>query len=170
MGHTTRRWSAIGVIASVLLIAPGTAVWTQQAPIRRADLATILTPGDLLQDRNGDGAVDFVNARIPGAVTAAATLEELRGLAEEMLALHVEGMIADGELIPGPTSLDDITRHPDYRSAVAVLVAPAPAEAAGNATLRPSPQPALGDGFPLIASRWSLDRRRDAPAKRGWSV
>jgi hypothetical protein len=63
IGDITRRWTAIGVVASVVLIAPG-AVQTQQASSRHADLITIFTPGGVLQDRNGDGVIDFVNARI----------------------------------------------------------------------------------------------------------
>lgn len=57
----------------------------------------------------------------PGAVTAASTLEELRTMAEEMLAFHIEGLIEDGDPIPDPTPLDAITANPDYRDAVAVL-------------------------------------------------
>ncbi len=62
----------------------------------------------------------------PGAITAASTLEELRGEAEEALALHLEGMIEDGDTIPDPSSLDAISGNPEYRDAVAVLVVKAP--------------------------------------------
>ncbi len=76
------------------------------------------------KDRNSDFGASFPD--FPGAITAASNLEELRRLAEELLVFHVEGMIADGDVIPEPTSLDDITQHPDYRDAVAVLAVRAP--------------------------------------------
>ena len=63
MADTTRRWSAIGVVATAMLVTRGAGVHTQQPP-EAHDLATIFAAGDLLQDRNGDGVIDFVNARI----------------------------------------------------------------------------------------------------------
>ncbi|RTM07533.1 MAG: hypothetical protein EKK31_11305 [Hyphomicrobiales bacterium] len=41
---------------------------------------------------------------LPGVVTAGATLDEARELAEQTLAFHVEGFIEDGEAVPDPTS------------------------------------------------------------------
>ena len=46
----------------------------------------------------------------PGAITVSATLEELRGLAEEVLTFHIEGMMEDGDVIPLPTSFDTIAK------------------------------------------------------------
>jgi hypothetical protein len=94
MGDITKRWSAIGVVASVLLIAPGTAVRTQQAPAGHADLATIFTPGDVLQDRNGDGIVDFVNARIvmgekPSAADVSAAADVAARFGFETMAMNL---------------------------------------------------------------------------------
>jgi predicted RNase H-like HicB family nuclease len=62
----------------------------------------------------------------PGAITVASSLEALRAEAEELLAFHIEGMLEDGEDIPGPTPLDKIARHQDYKDAAAVLVVKAP--------------------------------------------
>ena len=76
------------------------------------------------KDGGSDFGVSFPD--FPGAVSAAATLEELRGQAEEVLALHIEGMIEDGEPVPHPASLDAVTQLPDYRDAVAVLSVHAP--------------------------------------------
>jgi predicted RNase H-like HicB family nuclease len=42
---------------------------------------------------------------LPGCVTAGATLDEARDMAEEALALHIEGLEQDGEAIPEPSSL-----------------------------------------------------------------
>ena len=76
--------------------------------------------------KDPDSAYSASFPDFPGAVTAAATLEELRGEAEEALALHVEGMIEDGDAIPEPSSLDAISGNPEYRDTVAVLVVRAP--------------------------------------------
>ena len=76
------------------------------------------------KDRDSDFGASFPD--FPGAITAAPTLENLRQLAEELLAVHIEGMITDGDAIPEPTSLDDITQLPEYRDAVAVLAVRAP--------------------------------------------
>ena len=62
----------------------------------------------------------------PGAITVAATLEDLRSQAEEALALHIEGMQEDGDEIPGPSPLDLIAMSDDYKDAAAVLVSKAP--------------------------------------------
>jgi predicted RNase H-like HicB family nuclease len=62
----------------------------------------------------------------PGAITVAATLEELRGEAEEALAFHIEGMQEDGDEIPSPSPLDVIAMSEDFKDAAAVLVIKAP--------------------------------------------
>lgn len=76
--------------------------------------------------KDADSAYGASFPDFPGAVTAASTLEELRSEAEELLALHLEGMAEDGDPIPEPTSLDIVAGYPDYRDAVAVLVVKAP--------------------------------------------
>lgn len=62
----------------------------------------------------------------PGAITVSETLEELRSMAEEVLAFHIEGMAEDGDEIPAPTSFDAISLTEDFRDAVAVLAIKAP--------------------------------------------
>jgi hypothetical protein len=51
-------------------------------------------------------------------------------MAEEALALHIEGMVEDGELIPEPSSLETIMAKPANRKGVAILVAAALASTA----------------------------------------
>ncbi len=94
MGGVTRRWCAIGVVIGIALITPQTSVQTQQAPQRATDLATLFAPGGILQDRNGDGVVDFVNARLVlgekpdvGDVSAAADLAARLGF--ETMAMNL---------------------------------------------------------------------------------
>jgi hypothetical protein len=36
----------------------------------------------------------------PGVVTAGKSLDDARAMAEEALAFHIEGMLADGEVVP----------------------------------------------------------------------
>lgn len=71
---------------------------------------------------------------LPGCISAAASLEELRPMIEESLGLHLEGMHEDGDAIPEPSPLDQIVKAEGYDSAVAVMVVKAPAVA--EATVR----------------------------------
>jgi Zinc carboxypeptidase len=94
MGDITRRWSAIGVSAAIALIVPRAAVQTQPAPNTAADLATLFAPGGVLQDRNGDGVVDFVNARIvlgekPSAADVSAAADLAARLGFETMAMNL---------------------------------------------------------------------------------
>ena len=63
---------------------------------------------------------------LPGCISAADTLEELRPMIEESLGLHFEGMIEDGEAVPEPSPLDKIVKSKDYADAVAVMGVRAP--------------------------------------------
>jgi predicted RNase H-like HicB family nuclease len=44
----------------------------------------------------------------PGVVTAGTTLNDARAMAKEALALHIEGMVEDGEAIPEPSGLEEL--------------------------------------------------------------
>ncbi len=74
----------------------------------------------LHKDGKSDYGVSFPD--FPGAITAGKTLEEARCLAGELLALHVEGLVEDGEEIPEPSSLDELAKDPAMKGAVAFLV------------------------------------------------
>lgn len=74
----------------------------------------------LHKDKKSDYGVSFPD--FPGAVTAGKTLEEARQLASELLALHIKGLLEDGEVIPEPSGLDDLANDPDMKGAVAFLV------------------------------------------------
>ncbi len=71
---------------------------------------------------------------LPGCISAADTLEELRPMIEEALGFHIEGMIEDGEAVPEPSTLDEILKTEGYTDAVAVMVVKAPEMA--EATVR----------------------------------
>ena len=76
--------------------------------------------GLIHKDPNSDFGVSFPD--FPGAITAGTTLDNARAMAEEALALHVEGMVEDGEPIPEPSTLEEVMSDPDNRSGVAILV------------------------------------------------
>src|SRR5436190_9771394 len=93
MRHT-RRVRAAGAVVVIVLIAPGATVSTQQTSPRPADLVAIFSPGDVLQERNGDGFVDFVNARIvlgerPGAAEVSAGADVAARLGFETMAMDL---------------------------------------------------------------------------------
>jgi predicted RNase H-like HicB family nuclease len=74
----------------------------------------------LRKDPRSDYGVDFPD--FPGCITSGRTLEEVRRMAEEPLAFHVDGMRQDGEAIPPPSSMDEIMADRHNRNAVAFLV------------------------------------------------
>jgi predicted RNase H-like HicB family nuclease len=84
--------------------------------------------GLIHKDKNSDYGVSFPD--FPGVITAGKDLDDARVMAEEALALHIEGMTEDGEPIPAPSSLEEIMLDPANKAAVAIVVAVASARAA----------------------------------------
>ena len=79
--------------------------------------------GLIHKDVGSEYGVSFPD--FPGCVSAGATLEEARQMAQEALSLHVEGLLEDHEPLPAASSLDEILANPDYAGSIAVLaVAP----------------------------------------------
>jgi predicted RNase H-like HicB family nuclease len=76
--------------------------------------------GLLRKAANSDFGLDFPD--FPGCVTAGRTLDDARRMAAEALAFHIEGMQADGQDIPPPSSLETVMADRHNKSAVAVLV------------------------------------------------
>jgi predicted RNase H-like HicB family nuclease len=76
--------------------------------------------GLIHKEAESDFGVSFPD--FPGLATAGKTLDDARAMAEEALALHIEGMAADGEAIPEPSGLEAIMADPENRDGVAVLV------------------------------------------------
>ncbi|MDP4024079.1 type II toxin-antitoxin system HicB family antitoxin [Methylobacterium sp. NEAU 140] len=52
----------------------------------------------------------------PGATTVAGDLDTLYRKAADMLAFHVDGLIADGDPVPVPRPLDALKADPDFRA------------------------------------------------------
>jgi predicted RNase H-like HicB family nuclease len=76
--------------------------------------------GLIRKDADSDFGVDFPD--FPGCVSAGATLDEARRMAQEALELHVGGIVEDGEKLPVPSSLEAIMADPENGDAVAFLV------------------------------------------------
>ncbi len=79
----------------------------------------------LHKDPDSDFGVSFPD--FPGCVTAGRTWEEARRMAAEALALHIEGMVEDGQEIPEASSLDAVAADPAMQGAVAFMVSVEPA-------------------------------------------
>lgn len=73
------------------------------------------------KDADSDYGVSFPD--FPGCISAGVTLDEAREMAAEALALHIEGMVEDGEAIPEPSSLEQVMADHENRDGVAILVA-----------------------------------------------
>ena len=74
----------------------------------------------LHKEKRSDYGVSFPD--FPGCITAGKTLEEARRNAVDALTLHIEGMLEDGEEIPEASSLDNLSRDPVLKDAIAFLV------------------------------------------------
>jgi len=83
------------------------------------------------KDADSEYGVSFPD--LPGCVSAGATMDEARINAEEALALHVEGLIEDGQAIPAPSSLDAVMAYPENRDGAVIIV---PLKAAVPRTVR----------------------------------
>jgi predicted RNase H-like HicB family nuclease len=74
----------------------------------------------LHKERDSDYRVSFPD--FPGCITAGKTLDEASRMAAEALALHIRGMIEDGEPVPEPSKVDDIAQDAVRRRAIAFLM------------------------------------------------
>jgi predicted RNase H-like HicB family nuclease len=76
--------------------------------------------GLIHKEAASDFGVSFPD--FPGVITAGTSLDDARAMAEEALAFHVEGMVADGEVVPEPSTLEQVMTDPDNKDGVAILV------------------------------------------------
>src|SRR5260370_15074579 len=74
----------------------------------------------LHKDRVSDYGVSFPD--FPRCITAGKTLDEASRMAAEALALHIQGMIEDGDAVPEPSQLDDVAKDAAKRGAIAFMV------------------------------------------------
>src|SRR3982074_839334 len=74
----------------------------------------------LQKNRDSDYGVSFPD--FPGCITAGKTLDEASRMAPEALALHIQGMVEDGDTVPEPSTLDDIAEDIKKSGAIAFMV------------------------------------------------
>jgi len=80
------------------------------------------------KEPDSDYGVEFPD--FPGCITAGVDLDDARRMAAEALALHIQGMLEDGEPLPAPSKLAAIMHDAANRDAVGFLLdTPAPASA-----------------------------------------
>jgi predicted RNase H-like HicB family nuclease len=77
--------------------------------------------GLIHKEADSDFGVSFPD--FSGLVSAGTSLDDARAMAEQALAFHIEGLVADGEAIPEPSSLEEVMNDPSNRDGVAILVA-----------------------------------------------
>ena len=58
--------------------------------------------------------------------SAGKNIDEAKDMAQEVLTLHSQGMLEDGEQLPNPSRLEEIMNDPDYANAIAYLVVSVP--------------------------------------------
>lgn len=61
-----------------------------------------------------------------GCITAGKDIDEAKDMAQDALALHIQGLLEDGEQLPIPSRLEDIMADSDYADATAYLVVSVP--------------------------------------------
>lgn len=72
------------------------------------------------KESDSDFGVSFPD--FPGCVTAGRTLDDARTMAQDALALHIEGLLEDGGALPVPSSLENVMSDCGNREGVAILV------------------------------------------------
>ena len=65
---------------------------------------------------DGSGRYDVTFADLPGCVTQGTDLEDALRMAQEAVSLHVAGMIADGEMLPDPSTLAACKTHEEQEA------------------------------------------------------
>ncbi|MEZ7176010.1 type II toxin-antitoxin system HicB family antitoxin [Pseudomonas mosselii] len=77
-------------------------------------------PVVLHKDADSDYGVTVPD--VPGCFSAGATVSEALENAQEALALHFEGLVADGDPLPQPQEVDVYLGNPDYVGGVWAVV------------------------------------------------
>src|SRR5882757_7160581 len=85
-------------------------------------------------ERDGD-SYGVVFPDLPGCVTTGESAQEAAANAAEILALHIEGMVEDGDAIPAPSSPDLVPDCPRNVPSQIVPQGPVPVERPGRNVL-----------------------------------
>jgi predicted RNase H-like HicB family nuclease len=76
------------------------------------------------KEAKSDFGVSFPD--FPECITAGGDIDEAKDMAQDALALHIQGMLEDGEQLPAPSRLEDIMADPDFTDATAYLIVSIP--------------------------------------------
>ncbi|MFM6063299.1 MAG: type II toxin-antitoxin system HicB family antitoxin [Microcystis panniformis] len=71
------------------------------------------------KDNHSDYGVQFYD--FPGCISAGETIEEAKKMATEALKGHISFMLADGDEIPTPSTLETILTDADHQEAITFL-------------------------------------------------
>lgn len=82
------------------------------------------------KDNDSDYGVTIPD--LPGCFSAGSTMDEALEMAREAILCHVEGLLADEEMIPVPLSIEVHQQNPDYRDGVFVLIEIDPSAISGE--------------------------------------
>ncbi len=127
-------------------------------------------PATLTPHQDGSGRYDVTFVDLPGCVSQGNNLEHALKQAEEALALHVAGMLHDGEHLPEPSTVDR-AREMDEEEArtegevlvpgtihQVILVREPKEEAAAPVRLSISLKPSVLAGIDAMAEEMGLTR------------
>lgn len=76
--------------------------------------------GLIRKEKTSDFGIEFPD--FPGCITAAKSLSEAHAMAQEALNAHIEFMAEDGEIIPEPSSIEEIMLKKANKGTVAIVV------------------------------------------------
>jgi predicted RNase H-like HicB family nuclease len=76
------------------------------------------------KEAKSDFGVSFPD--FPGCITAGKNIDEAKDMAQDALAIHIQGILEDGEQLPSPSRLEDIMADPDFTDATAYLIVSIP--------------------------------------------
>jgi predicted RNase H-like HicB family nuclease len=62
----------------------------------------------VIYETGPEGGFSAYAPDLPGCVAAAPTIDEVRGLMEEAIEFHIEGMRLHGDTVPEPSSLAEM--------------------------------------------------------------
>jgi predicted RNase H-like HicB family nuclease len=113
-------------------------------------------------ERGPEGGLGIWFPDFPGCVSAVDTLsvDDAQAAAEEALALHIEGMMEDGETLPRPSSIHAIGPEDGSDIYAVLIVSVKAAKAAPVSNVRVNvilPEPLL-ERIDTAASRLSMNR------------
>lgn len=69
---------------------------------------------------------------LPGCFSAGESIDDALEQAVEAIECHIEGMLADGESFPLPTSVETHVNHPDYAGGIWATVFVDPSKLSGK--------------------------------------